>query len=36
MVKVSVLYPNSAGGTFDMMYYLNTHVQWSDRSLAAR
>ena len=26
MVKVSVLYPNGDGGTFDMMYYLNTHI----------
>lgn len=26
MVKVSVLYPQSAGTTFDMTYYLNHHV----------
>lgn len=26
MVKVSVMYPNSAGGTFDMGYYLNSHI----------
>lgn len=26
MVKVSVLYPNTAGVTFDMGYYLNQHI----------
>ena len=26
MIKVSVLYPNDAGSTFDMDYYLNRHV----------
>jgi uncharacterized protein (TIGR02118 family) len=26
MVKVSVLYPNTAGITFDMPYYLNSHM----------
>ena len=26
MLKVSVLYPNGAGGTFDMTYYLNIHI----------
>jgi uncharacterized protein (TIGR02118 family) len=26
MVKVSVLYPNTAGSTFDMPYYLNSHM----------
>lgn len=26
MVKVSVLYPNSSGATFDMGYYLNRHM----------
>ena len=26
MVKVSVFYPNTAGSTFDMPYYLNRHM----------
>ena len=26
MTKVSVLYPNRENGTFDMDYYLNTHL----------
>ena len=26
MVKVSVLYPNTSGATFDMAYYLNRHM----------
>ena len=26
MVKVSVFYPNTAGGTFDMPYYLHQHM----------
>ena len=26
MIKVSVLFPNREGGTFDMTYYLNKHV----------
>ncbi|GAC34536.1 EthD family reductase [Paraglaciecola polaris] len=26
MIKVSVLYPNSDSATFDMDYYLNTHL----------
>ena len=26
MIKVSVLYPNTEGATFDMDYYLNKHV----------
>jgi uncharacterized protein (TIGR02118 family) len=26
MIKVSVLYPNSAGSKFDMAYYCNTHI----------
>jgi len=26
MVKVSVLYPNQAGATFDMHYYCNQHM----------
>lgn len=26
MIKVSVLYPNSAGSRFDMAYYLASHI----------
>lgn len=26
MIKVSVLYPNEEGQTFDMEYYLGTHI----------
>lgn len=26
MIKISVLYPNSDGATFDMDYYCNTHM----------
>jgi len=26
MIKMSVMYPNEAGSTFDMAYYLNTHI----------
>lgn len=26
MIKVSVLYPNHEGCTFDMAYYCNTHI----------
>jgi uncharacterized protein (TIGR02118 family) len=26
MVKVSVMYPNGQGHTFDMAYYLNKHI----------
>ena len=26
MIKVSVLYPNSEGATFDMDYYVNKHI----------
>jgi hypothetical protein len=26
MIKVTVLYPNSAGTKFDMGYYLNYHI----------
>ena len=27
MIKVSVLYPQSPGATFDMDYYLDTHME---------
>jgi uncharacterized protein (TIGR02118 family) len=26
MIKISVMYPNSAGAEFDMRYYLDTHI----------
>lgn len=26
MIKVSVMYPNSEGATFDIDYYCNTHI----------
>ena len=26
MIKVSVMYPNGEGKTFDMEYYMNTHI----------
>ncbi len=26
MIKVSVMYPNTSGATFDMAYYLNSHM----------
>jgi uncharacterized protein (TIGR02118 family) len=35
MVKVSVLYPNSAGTKFDMAYYLNHHIPMVRRHLGA-
>ena len=35
MVKVSVLYPNSAGITFDMPYYLNSHMPMVKQKLGA-
>lgn len=35
MIKVSVFYPNSSGGTFDMSYYVNTHIPMVRRKLGA-
>ena len=35
MIKVSVFYPNIAGGTFDMQYYLNTHMPMVQQKLGA-
>ena len=26
MIKITVLYPNGEGNTFDMSYYCNTHI----------
>ena len=31
MIKVSVLYPNNDGGTFDFDYYLNQHMPMVQR-----
>ena len=31
MIKVSVLYPNHDGGTFDFAYYLNEHLPMVQR-----
>jgi uncharacterized protein (TIGR02118 family) len=33
MIKVSVLYPNTAGGNFDMNYYLNQHMPMVQQKL---
>jgi uncharacterized protein (TIGR02118 family) len=33
MIKVSVLYPNSVGATFNMAYYLNSHMPMVKRKL---
>ena len=33
MIKVSVLYPNGAGATFDMPYYVNSHMPMVGRLL---
>jgi len=33
MIKVSVLYPNQEGCTFDMTYYCNTHIPMVRRLL---
>ena len=35
MVKVSVLYPNTAGVKFDMTYYLDRHVPMVRQKLGA-
>src|SRR5258707_5565327 len=35
MIKVSVLYPNTAGSKFDMDYYLNTHTPMLRHKLGA-
>jgi uncharacterized protein (TIGR02118 family) len=34
MIKVSVLYPNDPGGTFDMAYYLGTHIPLVQQKLS--
>ena|ERR1044072_1688529 len=35
MIKVSILYPNSEGSTFDMDYYCNTHIPMTEARLGA-
>ncbi|MEQ1947921.1 MAG: EthD family reductase [Bryobacteraceae bacterium] len=35
MIKLSVLYPNAPDKSFDMDYYLNTHIPLVKRSLGA-
>lgn len=35
MIKVSVFYPNSAGSTFDMTYYLGRHMPMVQQKLGA-
>jgi uncharacterized protein (TIGR02118 family) len=35
MIKVSVFYPNTAGSTFDMPYYLNKHMPMVKQKLGA-
>jgi len=35
MIKVSVLYPNEKGGTFDMAYYCATHIPLVRQKLGA-
>ncbi len=34
MIKVSVMYPNGAGATFDIAYYVNSHMPMVGRLLA--
>jgi len=35
MIRVSALYPNTAGCTFDMPYYLNKHIPMVRQKLGA-
>jgi uncharacterized protein (TIGR02118 family) len=35
MIKVSVLYPNTAGARFDMNYYLTSHMPMVQRTIGA-
>jgi uncharacterized protein (TIGR02118 family) len=34
MIKVSILYPNGPGSTFDMAYYLDKHVPMVQQKLS--
>jgi uncharacterized protein (TIGR02118 family) len=36
MIKVSILYPRTAGGRFDFDYYVKTHMPMSIRLLGGR
>src|SRR5262245_53873107 len=36
MIKVSILYPNTAGSRFDFDYYVKTHMPMSIRLLGTR
>ena len=35
MIKVSVMYPNSAGARFDIDYYVNSHMPMVKRKVGA-
>jgi uncharacterized protein (TIGR02118 family) len=35
MIKVSVMYPNGEGHTFDLAYYLNQHIPMVKKKLGA-
>jgi uncharacterized protein (TIGR02118 family) len=35
MIKISVMYPSGEGSTFDMAYYLETHVALARKLLGA-
>ena len=35
MIKVSVMYPNNEGSTFDMTYYCNVHIPMVRQKLGA-
>jgi uncharacterized protein (TIGR02118 family) len=35
MIKVSVMYPNNEGSTFDMTYYCETHIPMVRQKLGA-
>ena len=35
MIKVTVMYPNTAGSRFDMAYYCNTHMPMVQEKLGA-
>jgi uncharacterized protein (TIGR02118 family) len=34
MIRVSILYPNTAGSRFDLDYYLHTHLPMTEKLLA--